>query len=93
MMSASERLVMAHTAHMKAQPTGARRHINYLHKSMTRRHGRTGQCLRVLAGRAWITLDGRDILLRAGEDYRLNAGTFDAVVSSADGRALVYELS
>ncbi len=48
--------------------------------------------LRVRSGRAWITLNGRDVVLKRGEEIALPAKR-DSVVVSAAGRApVVIEL-
>ena len=48
--------------------------------------------LRVRTGKAWITVNGRDLVLRRGEDVALEA-PHDAAVMSALGHApLVVEL-
>jgi len=48
--------------------------------------------LRVRSGRAWITLDGRDLVLQRGEEIALSARHDDAVVSAAGRGPVVIEL-
>jgi len=46
----------------------------------------TGQIIQILSGHAWITCNGKDILLDAGQQSRLPIGG-DAVIISAIGPA------
>jgi hypothetical protein len=53
---------------------------------------RRGQTLRVVSGCAWITLDGQDLTLLAGQDMILEPGKDAAVVSALEEEPLVYRL-
>ncbi len=48
--------------------------------------------LRVLSGNAWISLDGRDLILAAGNTFELPALKRPAVVSAAGCAAVLFEL-
>ena len=48
--------------------------------------------LRVRAGQAWVTLNGRDLVLKRGEEVALDKGQDAAVVSSLGHAPLVIEL-
>jgi hypothetical protein len=53
---------------------------------------RESQVLHVVTGTAWVTMDGKDIILNEGEEVRLSRGKYDAVVSSVDSKPVVYEI-
>ncbi|MBZ0306031.1 MAG: DUF2917 domain-containing protein [Anaerolineae bacterium] len=63
-----------------------------LMKGFVRDEKRDSQVLHVISGTAWVTMDGKDILLAEGEKLRLSRGKYDAIVSTADGKPLVYEV-
>jgi hypothetical protein len=48
--------------------------------------------LRVRSGRAWITVDGRDVVLKRGEEIALELRHDAAVVSALGHTPLVIEL-
>src|SRR5512143_3825760 len=48
--------------------------------------------LRVRSGRAWVTLNGRDLVLKRGEEIALAKAQDAAVVSSLGHAPLVIEL-
>ncbi len=48
--------------------------------------------LRVRSGRAWVTLNGRDLVLKRGEEVALETRHDAAVVSSLGHAPLVIEL-
>lgn len=52
---------------------------------------RESQVLRVVSGTAWISLDGKDVVLHPGEEYKLSHGKYKALVSPATDEPLVYE--
>lgn len=58
----------------------------------TQRVVRQGQTVRIINGSAWITLDSRDIILRAGEALNLTYGNTPAVISPVAGAYVVYEI-
>jgi len=62
-----------------------------LMKGYVRDEKRQSQVLRVVSGRAWISMDGEDILLNEGEELKLSHGADKAVVGPADSQPLVYE--
>ena len=53
---------------------------------------RESQVLHVVSGTAWVTMDGKDIILNEGEEVRLSRGKYDALISSPDRQPLVYEI-
>jgi quercetin dioxygenase-like cupin family protein len=53
---------------------------------------RTGQTLCVLSGCAWITVDGLDLIVLAGEKIVLEPGIDPAVISALESQPLVYRL-
>lgn len=57
-----------------------------------RRMTNVAQVVRVVSGNAWITLDGEDILVSRGEEAALQPGEYPPVISSMNGRPLVYEV-
>lgn len=52
---------------------------------------RESQVLRIVSGTAWVSMDGEDIVLQAGEELKLSHGKYDAVISPAGSDPLVYE--
>jgi hypothetical protein len=50
------------------------------------------QGIRVLAGIAWTTVTGEDVLLRAGEETRFTLGNHIALVSALSRVPLVVEV-
>lgn len=52
---------------------------------------KTVTTVRVLSGRAWVTLLGKDIILRQGESAVLKPGNDGAVVSSLSDVPLILE--
>lgn len=62
-----------------------------LMKGYVRDEKRESQVLRVVSGNAWVTIDGEDVVLKAGEELKLSRGKHDAVVSPAGSEPLVYE--
>lgn len=53
---------------------------------------RMGQLLRVISGCAWITFDGEDMILSAGQEMVLQPGEDVAVISALAGEPLVYRV-
>jgi hypothetical protein len=53
----------------------------------------TGQLIRVLSGRAWITFDGDDILLEPGKQMLLPRNRFAAIISTIGSETLTFEIS
>jgi mannose-6-phosphate isomerase class I len=53
---------------------------------------RESQVLHVVEGTAWVTMDGRDIILNEGEELRLSHGKYDVVVSATGQKPLIYEI-
>jgi hypothetical protein len=51
------------------------------------------QTLYVVSGRAWITLDGEDIFLSAGQQMTLPRSKYAIVVSAFKRRELVCEIT
>jgi len=50
------------------------------------------QIIRVLSGRAWITVSGEDRIMENGEDTLLETGKEIAVISSLHSERLVFEV-
>lgn len=53
---------------------------------------RTGQTLRVITGKGWITFDGEDKVVLAGQEIVLEPGIDAAVVTALEDEPLVYRL-
>jgi len=53
---------------------------------------RSCQVIRVIAGCAWITLNGQDIIVENGHEIHLDPGEHSAVISNLCGELLVYEI-
>ncbi|HEX3051514.1 MAG TPA: hypothetical protein VHP83_12715 [Aggregatilineaceae bacterium] len=51
---------------------------------------RLGQTLSVLSGVAWISFDGLDLMVAAGEEIVLVPGLDAAVISPLEAQPLVY---
>ena len=62
-----------------------------LMKGYVRDEKRESQVLRVVSGNAWVTMDGKDVVLKPGDEFKLSRGKYDAVVSPAGDEPLVYE--
>lgn len=56
-----------------------------------RSHRRNSQVLHVVSGQAWITVDGRDIVLSSGEEMAISPGTYEAVILALGRQPLTYE--
>ena len=52
---------------------------------------RESQVLRVVSGKAWITMDGEDFLLGEGDEIKLSHGKHKAVISASGHEPLIYE--
>lgn len=61
-------------------------------KGFARDEKRESQLLHVVSGTAWVTMDGNDILLKAGQDVKLSRGKYNAVVSNVGHVPVVYEI-
>lgn len=48
--------------------------------------------VRIVSGRAWLTHEGSDIFLDAGQEYMLKPSVYQAVISSLEVEPLVVEL-
>ena len=62
-----------------------------LMKGYVRDEKRESQVLRVISGSAWVTMDGEDVVLKPGDEFKLSRGKYDAVVSPTGDEPLVYE--
>jgi mannose-6-phosphate isomerase-like protein (cupin superfamily) len=62
-----------------------------LMKGYVRDEKRESQVLRIVSGTAWISMDGEDIVLKPGEEFKLSHGKHKALVSPATDEPLVYE--
>ena len=62
-----------------------------LMKGYVRDEKRESQVLRIVSGTAWISMDGEDIVLKPGEEFKLSHGKYKALVSTATNEPLVYE--
>ncbi len=51
-----------------------------------------GERVRVISGQAWLTMQGRDVVLQAGEVVTLPASAEAALISPVDHTALVVEV-
>lgn len=50
------------------------------------------QTLYIVSGRAWVTLDGNDLFLSAGQQITLPRSRYAVVVSAIKRRELVFEV-
>lgn len=93
-MTVFERVALAYSDVFEAAANDSveRPTVFYLHKQDVQRHECKGDILRVLAGTAWLTIDGRDVVMRKGDEWVLSPGKYPALVSSVNGQSLVYEL-
>ena len=62
-----------------------------LMKGYVRTEKRESQVMRVVSGKAWVTMDGKDLILNPGDELKLSHGEYKAVVSTANNEPLVYE--
>ena len=62
-----------------------------LMKGYVRDEKRESQVLRIVSGTAWISMDGEDVVLKPGEEFKLSHGKYKALVSPATDEPLVYE--
>lgn len=53
---------------------------------------RPTQVVRVIQGNAWITLDGEDYFLKAGQEVMVPVHKAPAVISSPNGKPLIFEV-
>ncbi|MBZ0298487.1 MAG: DUF2917 domain-containing protein [Anaerolineae bacterium] len=60
-------------------------------KGFVRSEKRESQVLRIVSGTAWVSMDGEDMILNAGEELKLSHGKHQAVVSATGDDPLVYE--
>ncbi len=51
-----------------------------------------GQCVRVTSGRAWLTAQGRDVVLEPNRPIRIAPSPEAMLVSSLDGAPVVLEV-
>lgn len=51
-----------------------------------------GQTLHMVSGRAWVTLDGQDLIALTGEHVTLTKSSDIAVISALGERPLVFEI-
>jgi mannose-6-phosphate isomerase-like protein (cupin superfamily) len=52
---------------------------------------RESQVLRIISGTAWVSMEGEDIILQAGDELKLSHGKHNALVSPTGNEPLVYE--
>jgi quercetin dioxygenase-like cupin family protein len=52
----------------------------------------TAQTIRILSGSAWVTYDGKDIVLRKGRNMYLPATTFPALLSAFGNAPVSFEV-
>ena len=60
-------------------------------KGYVRTEKRESQVLRIVSGTAWVSMEGEDILLKPGEEFKLSHGKQNALVSPMGTEPLVYE--
>jgi quercetin dioxygenase-like cupin family protein len=53
---------------------------------------RPTQTVRVVQGNAWITLDGEDYLIKAGQEVMVQVQKAPAVISSPNDEPLIFEV-
>lgn len=69
------------------------RRVHYLSGYRLMRLPRKDQTVEVLMGTAWLTMDGEDYILQAGETLQLTPGGDFALVSSLQQKRLVLAVS
>lgn len=79
-------------ANKQALPATQRPGEQWLAYGETMNIRRSGQTLRVISGSAWITFDGEDMTLEAGQHMVLEPGEDRAVVSALGDEPLVYRM-
>jgi hypothetical protein len=52
---------------------------------------RESQVLRIVSGKAWVSMEGEDTILEPGQEFKLSHGKHQAVVSAVGDDPLVYE--
>ncbi len=52
---------------------------------------RESQVLRIVSGTAWVSMEGEDIILEPGQEFKLSHGKHKALVSPMGNEPLVYE--
>ena len=57
-----------------------------------RRMTNVAQIIRVVAGSAWITVNGEDIFVNRGEQIQIEPSEYPPVISGVNGRAVVFEV-
>lgn len=63
-----------------------------LYKGEVYRLSPTYQGLRVIAGHAWVTLAGNDIMLTSGEEKSLSTHQETALISTLQNTPLIFEV-
>ena len=66
--------------------------VRRLQPGEAKRIRRTGQTLHIVSGAAWVTINGRDVILQSGEDVKLPWGRHPAVISGLRGQPVAYQL-
>jgi hypothetical protein len=66
--------------------------VETLRRGETFRLDYRSRMIRIQSGRIWITWDGEDYVLAAGEDMMFPTGTEDAVISVLQEPAATFEL-
>ena len=64
----------------------------YLERDDVRRLTVESQVIHVMAGTAWITTDGTDVIVDSGEQIVMRRGKYPALISAAGKHPLVYEV-
>ena len=63
-----------------------------LHKGEIFRLPGAPTCMRVLSGKAWLTVEGQDIIVAGGETASVGSKKDVALVSTCDSVPLVFEV-
>ena len=48
------------------------------------------QLLHVVSGTAWVSMDGKDLIVYEGQEVKLSRGKYQAVVSNVGDEPVVY---
>jgi hypothetical protein len=75
-----------------ATPYSEHHSLIQLRGNATYQARRTAQVLKVITGCAWISFDGKDWIVRSGEEITLNPGLDAAVISRLSDSVLVFSM-
>jgi len=85
-------IVRSTTLSGEPDPADSALQVFRLSKGAVHKLQRSCQVILVMAGCAWITLNGQDIVVESGHEIHLEPGEHSAVVSNLCDDLLVYEV-